>query len=238
MTRNVQDFWDWVETLAGERVDYSVPFLARENARYNLVDGMGTPHQPVRQTHLDISQVGGTRGCFQRNLHIAGARRYDDGANPVPNKTADSEAAIFYAYQGFDAAKYAVRFFGERLSIARESNIRDMLVAGVDTRFVENDSRFAEWLDEFDNCSHTPRFGTWMVSFDEDVPLTREAGVSTAFDADQTLHLRPPARFADEISNSRIVHELDIANGFKATVVGIRPDGTRETVTDRPTLHG
>ena len=222
-TRTAQKYWDWMEIIFNDTYkDFTAHFGVSVNAQHALRDARGTPNEAEHQTHHDSWLLRRVRGCFQHHLAYAGLARY----------LAGHEQLGFYSQQIHFGSKHAAEFFGTNLSHARENDIARRLAEGVATPYTKGDSRFSEWLDEFDDCSVTPRFGAWMVGFDDGVSATTASGVTTNFDADQTLHLRPPARFADEISNSRIVHELDIASGFKATVVGIRPDGTRETVTD------
>ena len=229
MTRNVDDYWEDIRVYSNDTFkDFRPHFGISVNAQHALRDAVGTEHEETHQAHHDSWLTDRVEGCFQHHLIQAGAKRYVAGSGGEN----DLQARGFYASQAENGAKYAVKFFGRNVSIARETEIAALLVEGIDTPFTENDSRFQIWLDEWDNITIRNPFGNWRLRLEGQAEQPFNSGTSFSFDADETLHLRPPARFADEISNSRIVHELDIASGFKATVVGIRPDGTRETVTD------
>ena len=229
MTRNVKDFWKTVENIAnGSRIDFAGKFIDRENARHNLVDGMDTPHQDIRQEHFDLTEVGGTRGCFQRYMHNAAADNYQQGLTLVGDENkADSNVAFAYAFQGFDGAGYAVDFFGERMSVARETEIRNRLVAGIQTRFVENDPRFTTWLGEFDDCSLTVIRGSVMVQVNNEVPTTVRS-TSLMFDAvGATLTFTD---YRDSDSPSSI--DFTIAAGFKGVLSMTGDNGTTEVINN------
>ena len=222
-TRTAQQYWDRFEVIFNDTYkDFTAHFGVSVNAQHALRDAIATnsPHIPEHQAHHDGYLLRRVRGCFQHHIAMAGLPEYLKGNGNLG----------FYTEQTHFGSKYAAEFFGTNLSHARENDIAARLAAGVNTEFTKDDPRWRQWLDLWDNITLESVFGNWLLEFGGE-SRTLNSGSSIEFDADETVTLTPPALFPDEIINSRVIHRLNIADGFKMSLTAIKPDSTEETVT-------
>ena len=210
------DFYrDRIHVIKDTYPDLSHRFFDREAARHNLED---RNHQ-TRQDHFDLTQLGGTQGCWQVYLH-------NKGEEVLLGKTYEEEIEIIrdtekYVRRGYQASRWAVDFFGASISISLENQIRDLLVNNIEHNFVKNDPIFAQWLDMWDCIDVSVNNGSVYVKVGSDAQRRhRSSDGSLMYEAEETVQFR---NYVDSDSNSYI--RIIVPVGFKGVLTMVGDNG-------------
>lgn len=205
-------YWKSVHQLADTYPDFSHRFFDRENARHNLEDR----NHHTRQDHFDKTQVGGTRGCFQVEMHDKAAEIL--GTKTYATQDEANRASNIYIGRGYQASEWAVDFFGASISVGLENQIRDLLLENIDHEFVKNDPLFTTWLEMWDCVDISVNNGSVYVKVgDEAERRHRSADGTLMVEAEDVVEFR---RYVDSDTGSYI--QINVPVGFKGvlTMVG------------------
>ena len=221
---DLQTYWRDVYQLADTYPDFSHRFFDRENARHNLEDR----NHPTRQDHFDKTQVGGTRGCFQVELHDKGAELL--GTRTYATQDEATQASIIFVHRGYQVSRWAVDFFGAAISVGLENQIRDLLLANIDHTFTANDPLFQQWLEMWDCLDISVVNGSvYVKAGTEQQRRHRSADGSLMVEAEDVIQFR---NYVDSDSNSHI--QIIVPVGFKG-VLTMHGDNGTETIDNSVT---
>ena len=221
--RNERNYWIAQRAYFDTYLHMAPRFRQNETARTHLLHSRGATHEADAQSNYDAGLVDRVQGCWEQHLLEAGLEKFMAGVNPGNIAANDiRQQAHWYIRQAHEGSKFAFNFFGADISLGQEARIRDMLVAGIDTRFFKNDSRFAALFEEFDNITIEILFGSAMVSIGNEAPRTRRAGMPPlTYEAEDTLLIDwgvSPFNFPDDVTPSRQLLRLGIPAGFKRKI--------------------
>ena len=216
---NIQEYWDAVYQIQDTYPNFSHRFFDRENARHNLEDR----NHHTRQEHFDKTQVGGTRGCFQVELHDKAAEIL--GTKTYATELEANNALIDYSHKGYQVSGWATNFFGASISVGLENQIRDLLLENIDHRFVANDPLFTTWLEMFDCVDISVTNGSVYVKVGTEAQRRhRSADGSLMVEAEDTVEFR---NYVDSDTGSFIQFVIPV--GFKGVLTMIG-DTSTETI--------